>query len=154
VLEECRLDRVKLPVRGETLGRDDLGAVVRDSEREAAVYPPALEQDGAGATLPVVAALLRAGDREVLAQEVEQRGARVDGDPMLAAVDLERDLHFHADSFPRLSRVRSQKLPAGTWGDAQGWPCELARRSGCESSGESASTAGYDHAVRSERPCQ
>jgi len=43
---------------GKPLNRDDLGALMRDGEGEAAVGAPAVEQDGAGAALAVVAALL------------------------------------------------------------------------------------------------
>ena len=73
----------------------DLGAVVRDREREAGVDAAAVEQDRAGAALAVVAALLRAGQPEVLAQQVQQRGARVDGEAVLLAVDVQGDLGVH-----------------------------------------------------------
>jgi hypothetical protein len=68
--DERPLHRMQLPVRGQPLGRDDLGAVVPDSERETAIDPMAVEQDRAGTALPVVAALLRAGDGQALAQRV------------------------------------------------------------------------------------
>ena len=69
--DERPLHWMKLPARGETLGRDDLGAVVGNSERETTVDAPAVEQDRAGTALPVVAALLRTGNAEALAQGVE-----------------------------------------------------------------------------------
>jgi len=43
---------------GEPFDRDDLAVLVRDGEGEAAVGAPAVEQDGTGAALAVVAALL------------------------------------------------------------------------------------------------
>ena len=73
-------------------------AVVRDRERQAAVRAAAVEQHGAGAALAVVAALLGAGEAEVLAQRVEQRGAGVELERARLAVDGERDrgaLGFH-----------------------------------------------------------
>ena len=54
-------------------------------------YPAPVEQHGAGAALPVVAALLRAGQIEPLAQGVEQGGAVVERQDVVA-VDAERDL--------------------------------------------------------------
>ena len=80
-----------------------------DGEREAGVGAAAVEQDRAGAALAVVAALLRAGEAEVLAQEVEQRGARVDVEAVLLAVDAERDLG-HAATLPGRAAPPNQGL--------------------------------------------
>src|SRR5205085_12019405 len=91
-LDERALQRVEVAVPGEALDRDDLGALVRDGEREAGVGAAAVDQDRAGAALPVVAGLLRAGQAESLAQEVEQGGPRVDLQRVLLAVDAQRDL--------------------------------------------------------------
>ena len=55
----------------------DVGAVVADRERQARIDPPAVDQDRAGAALAAVAALLGAGQVQPLAQEIEQRDARV-----------------------------------------------------------------------------
>ena len=49
-----------------------VGAVVGHGQGQAAVDAAAVEQDGAGAALAVVTALLGAGDAEMLAQRVEQ----------------------------------------------------------------------------------
>ena len=62
-----------------------------DREQQAAVGPAAVEQHGAGAALAVVAALLRAGQAEVLAQQVEQGRAGVDLERVLLAVDGQGD---------------------------------------------------------------
>ena len=53
-------------------------ALVHHGEREARVDPPAVDEHGARAALAVVAALLGAGQVEVLAQRIEQRGAQVE----------------------------------------------------------------------------
>src|SRR5690348_2716037 len=59
--------------------------------------PSTVDEHGARTALSVVAALLRAGEPEVLAQQVEQRGARVDRQRVLGAVDPERDgMDLHA----------------------------------------------------------
>ena len=53
-----------------------------DGQRQAGQRPPAVEQHGAGTALAVVAALLRAGDAEPLAERVQQRRAGVDRQPV------------------------------------------------------------------------
>ena len=117
MLDEGRLQRVQLsPSLAEPLDRGDLRAVVGDREREAAVGAPPVDQDRARAALAVVAALLGAGEAEVLAQEVEQRGAGVDREPVLGAVDPERDLGVHG----------RQATPRVLW--LWPWPRSLARR--------------------------
>jgi hypothetical protein len=51
---------------------------MHDGERQAGIDAPAVDDDRAGAALAVVAALLGAGQVQVLAQRVEQRGAGVE----------------------------------------------------------------------------
>jgi hypothetical protein len=46
----------------QPLDGDDLGVLVRDGEGQAAIDASAIEQDGAGSALPMIAALLGAGD--------------------------------------------------------------------------------------------
>ena len=53
-------------------------AFVHDGERQAGIDPPPVDDHRAGAALAVVAALLGAGQVQMLAQRVEQRGARVE----------------------------------------------------------------------------
>ena len=55
----------------------DRRTVVRDRQREARIDTPAIDQDGAGAALAAIAALLGAGQVETFAQEVEERDARI-----------------------------------------------------------------------------
>jgi hypothetical protein len=51
-----------------------------------------VEQHRTGPTLPVVAALLGAGDPEVLAEDVQQRCAGIDGKLVLRPVHAQHDL--------------------------------------------------------------
>src|SRR6266496_3760923 len=74
---------------------DDLGVLIRDGEGEAAIDASAVEQDGTGAALPVVAALLGSGESEPLAQRIEQRGAGINGQPVGGSVHPQRDLKVH-----------------------------------------------------------
>src|SRR5262245_40544167 len=73
-VDERLLERVQPVALRQALDRRDPGAGVHDGEREAGVDAPPVDQDGAGAALAVVAALLGPGQAEVLAQRVQQRG--------------------------------------------------------------------------------
>ncbi len=55
-----------------------LVALVHHRERQARIDAPAVDDHRAGAALAVVAALLGAGEMQMLAQRVEQRGARIE----------------------------------------------------------------------------
>ena len=89
----CRL----VPV-GEPVGGGDLAAVTVARERQAREDAAAVEQHRARAALAVVAALLRAGDAELVAQRVEQGRPRVDGEAVRRAVHAEGDRGVHAVS--------------------------------------------------------
>ena len=64
--------------RAQTLDGGDGVAFVHHGERQAGRDAPAADDHGAGAALALVAALLAAGEMQVLAQRVEQRGPRVE----------------------------------------------------------------------------
>src|SRR5580658_1834443 len=75
----------------EALDGGDLGALRGDGEGKAGVDAAAIHEDGAGAALAVIATFLAAGEVEVLAEDVEEGGARVDGEGALLPVDGEGD---------------------------------------------------------------
>jgi hypothetical protein len=92
MVDEGLLHRMQRPVRlGETLDRRDVTAFGRGGKREAGQHTPAVDDHGACAALAVVAALLGACQPEVLAQRVEQRGADIECNEMLVAVDPQRE---------------------------------------------------------------
>ena len=62
-------------------------AVLHDRQRQAGIDPPAVDQHRAGAALAVVAALLGAGQVELVAQQVEERGPGLDRQVPNFAVD-------------------------------------------------------------------
>lgn len=72
VLNECALERMKLTVLLETLDRFDCGPVMHRRQRQTRHDPPAVEQDGASTAGALITALLRAGETEVFAQNVEK----------------------------------------------------------------------------------
>ncbi len=59
---------------------------------EAGQHAPPVEENGARAALALVAPLLGSSQPQVLAQRVEQGGARIEWKPVLAAVDLQRHI--------------------------------------------------------------
>ena len=79
-----------LPVR-QALDGLDLAVVDLDAEHEAGARRRAVDQHGAGAADAVLAADVRPGVAEVVAQHVRQRPPRLDG--QLAALAV----HAHAD---------------------------------------------------------
>src|SRR5206468_13045840 len=90
VLVKRRLDGVELAIAREPLDGPHLGAVELHREEEARAHRFALEQHRARAAHPVLAAEVRPGQLEVLAEEVGQalaglheplRGLAVDGEP-------------------------------------------------------------------------
>ncbi len=89
VFEEGGLDGVEIVAFGEAFDGGDFGSVGHDGEGEAGVDAAAVDEDGAGSALAVVAALFAAGELEVFAQGVEERGAGVERERLRGAVDLE-----------------------------------------------------------------
>src|ERR671930_2012899 len=89
-LPEGLLQRMQLAVVGETLDRRDLAAVGLDCEHGARLHGAAVEMDRAGAADRRVAADLRPGQAEVVAQEVDEQRPRLDLRLAPDAVDGER----------------------------------------------------------------
>jgi hypothetical protein len=91
-VDESRLQGMETGVIGQALDGGHMVAVVGDGEGEAAVDTTATDEHGAGAALAVVAALLGAGQAELLAEQVEQGEAGVDDECVVDTVDADRDL--------------------------------------------------------------
>jgi hypothetical protein len=70
----------------DAFDRGHLAAVVLDGQRQARQDTPAVGEHRARAAAALVAALLRAGEPELLTQRVEQAGAGVDVEVCLDAV--------------------------------------------------------------------
>src|SRR5580658_4502911 len=89
--EECGLRGAEVIGGAEAFDSGDLGALRGDGEGEAGVDTAAVHEDGTGAALAVIATLFASGEVEVLAEEIEQRGAGVDGEGSLLFVDGDGD---------------------------------------------------------------
>ena len=94
--DECGLERMQPAVGRQALDRRDLATVALRGQCQAGQDRLAVEEDCAGPAGSLVAALLGAGQAEVVAQRVEQRDAAVEPDPPPAPVDAKRDLELRA----------------------------------------------------------
>ena len=77
---------------GKPFDGPDRLALRRHCERQARQHPLAVDMHGAGAALPMVAALLGASQVHVLAQCVQQGGAHVHHHAVVVSVDVEHRL--------------------------------------------------------------
>jgi hypothetical protein len=68
-----------------TFDRKDVSAVVADRKCKARVDPSSLNDDRTGAALPPITALLRSGQMEALAKQIQKRRSRI--------IELDRSLH-------------------------------------------------------------
>jgi hypothetical protein len=91
-LDESRLQRMELAALREAFDGRDLAPVHEGGKREARLHALAVHQHRAGAALAETAAFLGARKMQVLAQGVEQGGARIERQPMLGPVDAQHDI--------------------------------------------------------------
>src|SRR5207247_1849731 len=91
-IDERALYRMKLAILGKTLDCLDALSLARDRQRHAGIDRATVHQHGACAARSLVTDLLRARERERLAECVEERSTRADLDGHGLAVDHERDL--------------------------------------------------------------
>src|SRR4029077_94150 len=92
VLDESALHRVRFAVDADAFDRRHLMPFTRDGKRQACQDTPPVHPDGASATRPLVASLLRTGEFEMLAERVEQTRPRLQIEQALGSVDPNRDV--------------------------------------------------------------
>lgn len=93
------LQRMQTSVVDEPFDGRDVRALAIDAEHEARQHGPAVEQDGTGAALAKLAAVLRPAQIQILTQDLEQRFVRSERDFGRLAVDGQGDVGvFHAGS--------------------------------------------------------
>ena len=79
ILAERFLHRMKRPVRrGETFDGKDIGALELQREHGARFHRLAVDENHAGPALRGVAAHMGAGQAQIFAKQLHQKGARVD----------------------------------------------------------------------------
>src|SRR5205823_7068215 len=107
------LERRQVAVRGEALDGLQLVAVELRGEHEARADGGAVEADGASAADAVLAADVRAGQAERVADVVREQEPRLDGLAPAAAVDDELDLD-HPDPSSAFRHARTSARSART----------------------------------------
>ncbi|GGE49046.1 hypothetical protein GCM10007276_27720 [Agaricicola taiwanensis] len=81
-------------ILGKALDGGDLGTIAHHREDEAGVDAPPVDQHGAGTALAMIAALLGAGEVEMIPQEIEEGGPGRDMEFEAIAVDRHDDRHI------------------------------------------------------------
>lgn len=110
MLDERGLHRVKIAGPPETFDGRDLLSFMHDRECQAGIDAAAIDDDGAGAALAVIAAFLRPSEMEVLAQRIEKGGPVIQRQMLRFSVDLKDDfrLFFH-DFSPNVGRAYTRR---------------------------------------------
>ena len=116
LFEEGLLQRVQLVVAGDAFDGRDVGALDLDGEDAAGVDQAAVQDDGAGAAVAVVAAFLGAGEADALAQDFEQAVALVGEElacssPLIVALTTMRSLNLAPSC--SAARLRGACAPPG-----------------------------------------
>ena len=77
MVDERLLKRMQRAIVRQTLDRGDLRAIVHDGERQAGIDTPSVDENGASAALALIAAFFRAGQVQMLAQQIKKRRAGI-----------------------------------------------------------------------------
>src|SRR5690348_1171009 len=117
-LDEGLLERRELAVGSETFDGGDLLSGDAGGGRDAGSHGRAIDEDGAGAALAFAAAVLAAGEFEIVAQDPEEFAVGVDLKPVMLLIDDQ----FHT-LILRAGRLRGES-GGGWWevGKAQAPP--------------------------------
>jgi hypothetical protein len=91
MIDERLLQGVEAAVDRDAFDGGDLFALAGNGERQTGEYSLTIEQHCTCAALPVVAPLFGAGQRQALAQGVEERDPRLDLERVLRAIDTQVD---------------------------------------------------------------
>ena len=109
VAAERLLERCERAAAGETLDRDDLGAVDLRGEQEARAHGDAVEPHRARAADAVLAADVCPGEAETVAEEVREEEPRLDVLAVAAAVDRDVDRDHAAARWRARATARSTR---------------------------------------------
>src|SRR5258706_2569180 len=103
---ESGLQRMELCAAGHPLHSLHRAPLALDRQHQAGELRLAVDEDCAGTALAELAAVLGAGEAEVLAQQLEQRLVRREGNLLRLAVERESELHLPHCSDPKQSSRR------------------------------------------------
>jgi len=93
VIEEGFLDGAEAGLVAKAFDGSNFRALSGDGEGETRVDTAAVEEDGTGAALAVIASFFAAGEIEVFAEEIEEGGAGIDGEGVELLVDGDAERH-------------------------------------------------------------
>ena len=141
---------MQLVVLGQPLDRHELVAVRLGREDKAGADESAVEEHGAGAALALLARVLRAGEAEPLAEDVEQ--ALPGPDVGLEALAVDRQLDSHCR---QRSTARTVRAPAASCGGRRRVPrtSSIGLAAAATRSGKPSSSASGACDESSHRPC-
>ena len=111
MFSERRLQRRQAILERETLDRDDFRAFGLHREHQTGSHRGAVDQHGARTAYAVLAADMRSGQPQMMAQAIGQRQPRLDFDLDGPAVDLKSDRHGRDRYAAALRSARSTMTP-------------------------------------------
>ncbi|VXC67062.1 hypothetical protein SPHINGO8AM_180051 [Sphingomonas sp. 8AM] len=100
------MQRMEVLGRAQPLDRHDLVVLVHHRQRQAGIDPPPVHQHRARAALAVVATFLGAGQPQMFAAQVEQRGPDIH--LRLVRLAIDREVHVFRLSLTRQERRRGR----------------------------------------------
>jgi hypothetical protein len=77
MMNECLLKWMKVSDLTQSLDGRDFIVLMHDGQRQAAVHSTAIDEDRAGATLPMVAPFLRTRQTQMFAAQIQDRRANI-----------------------------------------------------------------------------
>lgn len=141
LIDESFLHGMQRPIyAGEAFDRFNMLALHGHCEGEAGQHAPPIDVDGASTALTLIASFLRAGQMQMFSQRVQHRDARIQGEIVTLAVDIEFDAGCAARGGSRAGLVRKQRF------DSDGSQCRAARdyRSSRDTGGHALILSGSD----------
>jgi hypothetical protein len=111
--DECLLHRMQRSKTTDAFDRRDFVAFMRACQRQTRIHAAAVHVHGARAALAVIAAFLRAGEMQMLAQCVQQRGAWIERECVGFAIDRQFDRYGRCR---RLAGAAGFAVAALAWG--------------------------------------
>src|SRR5687768_15153567 len=155
---ERSLKRRECAVAGEALDRDELGAVDLRGEEEARAHGDPVEPHRACPADAVLAADVRAGESDAVADEVGQQQPRLDVLAVAATVDGDVDRDHAACSLARATtrstrtRTTWRRYAGDAWTEPHGSTCSAAECPGRSGSTSSRVGAGVTEPTTTRTP--
>ena len=120
------LDRIQLIRRAQALDRHDISTIGSHSQRQARANAVAIHEDGAGPANAVLAADMRPGKPDGVADEIGKQQTRLNTRRIFSSVYRDNDIHLHRrgpaarvhavlNAFSASAPIRLLRYSAETW---------------------------------------